>query len=50
MRMNHCVGNNVAYLQALERLVDASQEMIALGICNVAASFISSLPITGSFR
>ncbi len=30
--------------------VDASQEMIALGLCNLAGSFISAMPVTGSFR
>jgi len=29
--------------------VDASQEMLALGFCNIAASFVQSMPITGSF-
>ena len=29
--------------------VDASQEMIALGFCNIAGSFFSSMPTTGSF-
>lgn len=29
--------------------VDATQEMIALGMCNLVASFASSIPITGSF-
>ncbi|XP_047505316.1 sodium-independent sulfate anion transporter-like [Pieris napi] len=29
--------------------VDANQEMIALGLCNIASSFVSSMPITGSF-
>ena len=29
--------------------IDASQEMIALGICNVMGSFVSSMPTTGSF-
>ena len=29
--------------------MDASQEMIALGICNIAGSFVSSMPTTGSF-
>ena len=29
--------------------VDASQEMIALGICNLMGSFVSSMPTTGSF-
>ncbi|XP_017848938.1 sodium-independent sulfate anion transporter isoform X2 [Drosophila busckii] len=31
------------------KIVDASQEMIALGFCNVFSSFFSSIPITGSF-
>lgn len=31
------------------KVIDATQEMIALGLCNVAASFASSIPITGSF-
>jgi sodium-independent sulfate anion transporter 11 len=29
--------------------VDASQEMIALGLCNFFGSFVSSMPTTGSF-
>ncbi|XP_045515513.1 sodium-independent sulfate anion transporter-like [Pieris brassicae] len=29
--------------------VDANQEMIALGLCNIASSFVSSMPTTGSF-
>eukprot|EP00095_Tigriopus_kingsejongensis_P008885 maker-scaffold566_size135349-snap-gene-0.23 protein:Tk08885 transcript:maker-scaffold566_size135349-snap-gene-0.23-mRNA-1 annotation:"sodium-independent sulfate anion transporter" len=29
--------------------VDANQEMIALGFCNIAGSFFSSMPTTGSF-
>lgn len=31
------------------KVIDATQEMIALGLCNVAAAFVSSMPITGSF-
>ncbi|EDW58383.1 sodium-independent sulfate anion transporter [Drosophila virilis] len=31
------------------KIVDASQEMIALGFCNLFSSFFSSMPITGSF-
>jgi solute carrier family 26 (sodium-independent sulfate anion transporter), member 11 len=31
------------------KLVDATQEMIALGLCNVFSSFFQSIPITGSF-
>ncbi|XP_059061787.1 sodium-independent sulfate anion transporter-like [Achroia grisella] len=29
--------------------VDATQEMIALGLCNIVGSFAGSMPITGSF-
>ena len=29
--------------------VDANQEMIALGLCNLAGSFVQSMPTTGSF-
>jgi len=29
--------------------VDASQEMIALGVCNLFGSFVQSMPTTGSF-
>eukprot|EP00092_Neocalanus_flemingeri_P010828 GFUD01011660.1.p1 GENE.GFUD01011660.1~~GFUD01011660.1.p1 ORF type:complete len:675 (+),score=113.89 GFUD01011660.1:76-2100(+) len=29
--------------------VDASQEMIALGVCNMLGSFVQSMPTTGSF-
>ncbi|CAK1582248.1 unnamed protein product [Parnassius mnemosyne] len=29
--------------------VDATQEMIALGFCNIMGSFVRSMPITGSF-
>ncbi|XP_058812091.1 sodium-independent sulfate anion transporter-like isoform X2 [Topomyia yanbarensis] len=31
------------------KTIDASQEMIALGLCNIAGSFFSSMPVTGSF-
>lgn len=29
--------------------VDATQELYTLGICNVIGSFVSSMPVTGSF-
>ena len=29
--------------------MDATQEMIALGLSNVAGAFVSSIPISGSF-
>ncbi|XP_055530534.1 sodium-independent sulfate anion transporter-like [Wyeomyia smithii] len=31
------------------KIVDATQEMIALGVCNMAVSFVSPLPVAGSF-
>ena len=31
------------------RPVDASQEMVALGLCNIFGSFVQSMPTTGSF-
>lgn len=32
-----------------EKIVDATQEMIALGMCNLAVAFTSPLPVAGSF-
>ncbi|KAK8753435.1 hypothetical protein OTU49_004486, partial [Cherax quadricarinatus] len=29
--------------------IDATQEMLALGMCNLAGSFVQSMPVTGSF-
>ena len=29
--------------------IDASQEMLALGLSNIVSSFVQSMPITGSF-
>lgn len=29
--------------------LDATQEMLTLGLCNVAGSFFHSMPVTGSF-
>lgn len=31
------------------KTIDATQEMIALGLCNIAGAFVSSMPVTGSF-
>jgi sodium-independent sulfate anion transporter 11 len=31
------------------KILDATQEMITLGLCNIASSFFQSIPITGSF-
>ncbi|KAH8382602.1 hypothetical protein KR009_004301, partial [Drosophila setifemur] len=40
---------NLFPLPAKGKIVDASQEMIALGVSNILSSFFSSMPITGSF-
>jgi len=40
---------NLLLLSAKGKIVDASQEMIALGVSNILSSFFSSMPITGSF-
>lgn len=37
------------FLIAKGKIVNASQEMIALGMCNILGSFFSSMPVTGSF-
>lgn len=29
--------------------IDATQEMIALGVCNILGSFVCSMPVTGTF-
>ena len=29
--------------------IDANQELIAIGIANIAGSFVSAYPVTGSF-
>lgn len=34
---------------AMGKSLDATQEMFALGLCNMFASFVRSMPITGSF-
>lgn len=39
----------IAKAFAAGKPVDASQEMIALGICNIFGSFVQSMPTTGSF-
>lgn len=30
------------------RSIDSTQEMLALGICNIASSFVSSMPVSGA--
>ena len=41
--------SNFFFSSAGGKTVDASQEMVALGICNVFGAFVSSMPTTGSF-
>lgn len=36
-------------LIASGQIIDASQELITLSLCNIFGSFFSSMPITGSF-
>jgi len=31
------------------KTLDANQEMLALGFCNICGSFVRSMPVTGSF-
>ncbi|CAL7934968.1 unnamed protein product [Xylocopa violacea] len=42
---------NVAIAKAFSRgkSLDATQEMLTLGLCNIAGSFFHSIPVTGSF-
>ena len=40
---------NIHFHLAKGRQVDANQEMLALGLCNLAGSFVQSFPTTGSF-
>ncbi|XP_063620633.1 sodium-independent sulfate anion transporter-like [Cydia splendana] len=39
----------IAKAFAVGKPVDATQEMMALGMCNIVGSFTKSMPITGSF-
>nr|CAD7425286.1 unnamed protein product [Timema monikensis] len=34
---------------ATGEMLDATQEMITLGLCNIMGSFVRSMPVTGSF-
>ncbi|CAB3363911.1 Hypothetical predicted protein [Cloeon dipterum] len=44
------VLENIAIAKAFSdgKAVDATQEMIALGLCNIASSFVGSMPVTGA--
>lgn len=37
------------YLIAKGRILDANQEIVALGMCNVFSGFFQSIPVNGSF-
>ncbi|XP_011182576.1 sodium-independent sulfate anion transporter [Zeugodacus cucurbitae] len=39
----------VAKSFSMGKIIDASQEMVALGLANILSSFFSSIPISGSF-
>lgn len=39
----------IAKVFAGSRPVDATQEMMAVGLCNIIGSFLRSMPVTGSF-
>ncbi|KZC08897.1 Sodium-independent sulfate anion transporter, partial [Dufourea novaeangliae] len=39
----------IAKAFAMGKSLDATQEMFALGVCNVFGSFVRSMPVTGSF-
>lgn len=45
------VLGNVAIAKAFASgdSIDATQELLTLGLCNIAGSFVSSMPVTGSF-
>ena len=45
----HTLIVNLSIFLAGGKPVDADQEMVALGICNFMSSFVSAMPITGSF-
>lgn len=40
--------NNVTVLIADGKSVDATQEMLALGLCNIGSSFVGSMPVSGA--
>lgn len=48
-RDNHSRGGGGRLVAAKGKFLDATQEMIALGVCNIFGSFVRSMPVTGSF-
>ncbi|XP_044759831.1 sodium-independent sulfate anion transporter-like [Coccinella septempunctata] len=45
-----CILENVALAKVFAdgKAIDATQEMFALGICNIASSFVQSMPVSGA--
>lgn len=43
------IKNKYTILLASGNSVDATQELYCLGVCNLLGSFVSSMPVTGSF-
>lgn len=41
--------NNLKLLIARGKIVDANQEMMALGLCNIFGSFFGSFPVNAMF-
>jgi len=39
---------HVCSVVAEGKAIDATQEMIAIGMCNILSSFVSSMPVSGS--
>lgn len=39
----------IAKVFAMGKSLDSTQEMFALGVCNILGSFVRSMPVTGSF-
>lgn len=45
-----CILENIALAKVFAdgKVIDATQEMFALGICNIASSFVQSIPVSGA--
>lgn len=43
------VNSTIVWWTASGNSVDATQELYCLGVCNLLGSFVSSMPVTGSF-
>lgn len=47
--VNHSLSKLLLIISAQGKPVDATQEIIALGVCNLVSSFFQSIPVNGSF-